>query len=122
MLFKKLIALTIAYSFMLQLGSQFGVWVNFMANPNYALSHCENKSTLEMKCYGNCVLVKDIKALEKNQSKDNNIQLKVKEFQLFSPSVFDVQYFSSMHYKEALCTYMQINFSSFFLSIFHPPD
>jgi len=122
MLFKKITALTIAYSFMLQLGSQFGLWVNFMANPSNALSHCENKNTVEMKCYGNCVLVKEIKALEKNQSKDNNIQLKVTEFQLFSPTVFDVQYFSSKLKKENLWKYMQINFSSFFLPIFQPPD
>jgi hypothetical protein len=45
MLFKKLIAITIAYSFMLQLGSQFGAWVNYMANADYALEHCENKAS-----------------------------------------------------------------------------
>ena len=71
MLFKKLIAITIAYSFMLQLGSQFGVWLNYMANADYALEHCENKASKTMQCYGNCVLVKDIKSLEKNQNRKN---------------------------------------------------
>jgi hypothetical protein len=43
-----------------------------------------------MQCYGNCVLVKEIKSLEKNQSKDNNLQVKVKEFKLLGPTNFDL--------------------------------
>ena len=121
-LFKKLIAITIAYSFMLQLGSQFGAWVNYMANTEYALAHCENKASKTMQCYGNCVLVKDIKSLEKNQSKDNNLQVKVKEFQLFGPTTFDLQYFISSYMQKHFTPYVTKFWSNFFLSIFHPPD
>lgn len=122
MLFKKIIALTIAYSFLLQIGSQFGAWVNYMTNMEYALDHCENKASTTLHCYGNCVLVKDIKALEKNQSKDNNLQIKVKEFQLFSPSSFEVSYFLTPSFHFNLTPYVAKFISNFFLRIFHPPD
>ena len=122
MLFKKLIAITIAYSFMLQLGSQFGAWVNYMANADYALEHCENKASKTMQCYGNCVLVKDIKSLEKNQSKDNNLQVKVKEFQLFGPTTFVLHYLINTIHETHLTPYSKKIVSNFFLSIFHPPD
>jgi hypothetical protein len=122
MLFKKLLAITIAYSFMLQLGSQFGAWVNYMANTEYALSHCENKASKTMNCYGNCVLVKEIKSLEKNQSKDNHLQIKVKEFQLFGPSTFELQYFINHIPKNYVVPYLTKISNNFFLSIFHPPD
>jgi hypothetical protein len=122
MLFKKLIAITIAYSFMLQLGSQFGVWVNYMSNTEYALAHCENKASKTMQCYGNCVLVKDIKALEKNQSKDNQLQIKVKEFQLFSPSSFAIQYYIIKVCETKIIAIFPKIVNNFFLSIFHPPD
>jgi hypothetical protein len=121
-LFKKLIAITIAYSFMLQLGSQFGAWVNYMTNTEYALAHCENKASKTMQCFGNCVLVKDIKSLEKNQSKDNNLQIKVKEFQLFAPVTFDMQYLIAAVYENHVTPYVTNITSNFFLSIFHPPD
>jgi len=107
---------------MLQLGSQFGAWVNYMTNMEYALAHCENKAIKSMQCYGNCVLVKDIKSLEKNQSKHNNLQVKVKEFQLFAPVSFDLHYFFQIpaikHYLPNTTKIL----SSFFISIFHPPD
>lgn len=122
MLLKKIIALTIAYSFLLQLGSQFGAWVNYITNMEYALAHCENKASTTLHCYGNCVLVKDIKSLEKNQSKDNNLQVKVKEFQLFSPSVFEICYYLIPTFQFTHTVYLNNFLSNFFLSIFHPPD
>ena len=122
MLFKKLIAIAIAYSFLLQLGGNFGIWVNYISNPDYALAHCENKASKTLHCYGNCVLVKHIKAVEKHQSKDNNLQLKVKEFQLFGPVTFTLEYFQSPIIKSSLTPYLKRFISNFFLRIFHPPD
>ena len=122
MLFKKLIALTIAYSFMLQLGSQFGVWVNYITNVDVALIQCENKNIKEIHCYGNCVLVKDLKALEKHESKDNNIQLKGKDIQLFSPISVIFSYFIPVATLNILPELTEHYFKNFFLSIFHPPD
>ena len=75
-----------------------------------------------MQCYGNCVLVKDIKSLEKNQSKDINLQVKVKEFQLFGPTTFDLRYFIATYTQKHVTPYVTKLWSNFFLSIFHPPD
>ena len=71
-----------------------------------------------MQCFGNCVLVKDIKSLQKNQSKDNNLQVKVKEFQLFAPSTFDLQYIIPLAFKNHVTPYVTTITSNFFLSIF----
>lgn len=122
MLFKKLIAIAIVYSIMFQLGSQFGAFVNYMTNIDYALAHCKNKASKTMQCYGSCVLVKDIKSLEKNQSKDNRLLVKEKEFQLFGPSTFDLQYLIIESHERHVTPYVTKITSNFFLSIFHPPD
>jgi hypothetical protein len=122
MFFKKLTSLIIAYSFLLQMGSQFGVWVNYMTHFDDALKQCENKNNKAILCYGNCVLVTDIKALEKHQSKDNSLQLKAKEIQLFSPTEIIIEYFIS-EFSTKLQTLFKVSFhSDYFLSIFHPPD
>lgn len=121
MLFKKLIAVFIAYSFLLQIGSSFGVWVNYMSHKDYAIAHCENKISKTMHCYGNCVLVKDIKALEKNQSKSNELTVKVQEFQLYMPiSVSYVFQLVPVLTNFGLSTTKQY-YSQYFVSIFNPP-
>jgi hypothetical protein len=107
---------------MLQLGSQFGAWVNYMANTEDAIANCENKTSKTLQCYGNCVLVKDIKALEKHQSKNNNLQIKVKEFQLFSPVIFALEYIQKPIEINNFIPYLIKISGNFFLSIFHPPD
>lgn len=122
MFIKKLIALVIAYSFLLQMGSQFGVWVNYMTHFENAMKQCENKNIKEIHCYGNCVLVKDIKALEKHESKDNNLQLRGKEIQLFGPSSVIFSYFIPETTLNILPELTEHYFTNFFLSIFHPPD
>ena len=122
MFFKKLIAVFIAYSFLLQIGSSFGVWVNYITHKDYAIAHCENKISRTMHCYGNCVLVKDIKALEKNQSKSNELTVKVQEFQLYMPTSVSYDFKLLPQVSNFLISITNHYCSQYFISIFNPPD
>ena len=119
---KKVIALLLIYSILMQGGTKLGIYAYFQLNKDYISSVlCINKDKPVLQCNGKCFLSKKLKAEEEKEKK---APVEVK-------SIADVLYFS-----EYSCVSVSRDFesistvkSSYILgtysvnrpSVFHPP-
>ena len=82
---KKVFAILLSLSFLLQCSGFLLIYVDFVANRDYiAKNLCENRDRPELKCNGKCQLCKRLRAEDKKENKGLPALKNLKLFSLYS--------------------------------------
>jgi len=82
---KKVFAILLSFSFLLQCSGYLLIYIDFVANQDYiAKNLCENRDRPELKCNGKCQLCKRLKAEDKKENKGLPAMKNLKLFALYS--------------------------------------
>ena len=94
---KKVFAILLSLSFLLQSSGYLLIYIDFVANQDYiAKNLCENRDHPELKCNGKCQLCKRLKAEDK---KENKGLPALKTLKLFAIYKFSKKHFQIFTFK-----------------------
>ena len=119
---KKVFAILLSLSFLLQCSGYLLIYIDFIANQDYiAKNLCENRNRPEMKCNGKCQLCKRLKVEDKKQNKGLPALKTLKLFALYSSpkNTFKFSPFNDAYIFASL--YLNDISSSHERAVFRPP-
>jgi hypothetical protein len=109
--------------FVLQYSQKAFVLIDFIYNQEeIAQTKCENRFKTILVCKGSCVLAKKIIEVEKHETKSPTLPKFDEKPPFFQDLSFNLKFIENEIVHQKFNFISQINFQSFFLSIFHPPD
>jgi len=118
---KKLVAILLLITFLLQTTSNLWIIVSFYIQRNHiAKNLCVNRFNVNSVCKGKCYLSKKLKENEKK--KQNFPDLKQKEFQLYWQDLYILLFPKNFIDDKQKAFIDNFHSSGFIFSFFHPPQ
>jgi len=120
---KSFIAILLVSLIIFQSAGKLIIIVNYSFNKEYISKNlCENKAKPKMHCNGKCHLRKQLQKEDKKENSPVNSSKEKFEVQFFSEKKTNTFSFFEQEKTKLSVSYLEQNYSTHLLSIFHPPQ